>query len=250
MSGSYGAGKRKKQAEKNSERKDDDENAEKTTTRFIHFRCGEARRQRTNREVTETVFASEVHSVRRNAAAKSILDYDSPKRASGGSRVISYDSILNSNNIDYNNTPKSITDLNYGLPKNCVVDYQSNHTTPARSSMAIVSDGEVVVFDDIDDNWQGLRLDLGTNNSSPGIQGNNLEESLGEADPEDAHRGRMHPEPPGSSVGSTPSPAYHRNASDFFKVRSMAWQWRKSVEIGIEFHRFYADSCWFEAESC
>ncbi|XP_046622500.1 uncharacterized protein LOC124306192 isoform X14 [Neodiprion virginianus] len=174
----------------------------------LRSRCGEARRQRSNREVTETVFSSEVHSVRRNTT-KSILDYDSPK-SNQASRIINYDSILNSNNVEYN-TPKSITDLNYGLPKNCV-DYQSNHTTPARS-MAIVSDGEVVVFDDIDDNWRGLRLDLGPTNAGQQNTTDNID-----IETEDSQRGRMHPEPPGSSVGSTPSPAYHRNTSDFFKV--------------------------------
>ncbi|XP_046597866.1 uncharacterized protein LOC107221262 isoform X12 [Neodiprion lecontei] len=174
----------------------------------LRSRCGEARRQRSNREVTETVFSSEVHSVRRNTT-KSILDYDSPK-SNRASRIINYDSILNSNNVEYN-TPKSITDLNYGLPKNCV-DYQSNHTTPARS-MAIVSDGEVVVFDDIDDNWRGLRLDLGPTNAGQQNTTDNID-----IETEDSQRGRMHPEPPGSSVGSTPSPAYHRNTSDFFKV--------------------------------
>ncbi|XP_046747166.1 uncharacterized protein LOC124411788 isoform X1 [Diprion similis] len=174
----------------------------------LRSRCGEARRQRSNREVTETVFSSEVHSVRRNTR-KSILDYDSPK-SNRASRIINYDSILNSNNVEYN-TPKSITDLNYGLPKNCV-DYQSNHTTPARS-MAIVSDGEVVVFDDIDDNWRGLRLDLGSTNAGQQNTTDNID-----IETEDSQRGRMHPEPPGSSVGSTPSPAYHRNTSDFFKV--------------------------------
>lgn len=151
--------------------------------------------------------------MRRNTSSKSNVDYaDSPK-SNRASRIISYDSILNSNNVVEYNTPKSITDLNYGLPKNCL-DYQSNHTTPARS-MAIVSDGEVVVFDDIDDNWQGLRLDLGSNNSG---QQNNTD-NIVDIDTENSQRGRIHPEPPGSSVGSTPSPAYHRNTSDFFKVK-------------------------------
>lgn len=72
-----------------------------------------------NREVTETVFSSEVHSVRRNPS-KSILDYDSPTSNRGG-RLINYDSILNSNNVEHNVArPKSITDLEYGLPKNCL----------------------------------------------------------------------------------------------------------------------------------
>ena len=158
-----------------------------------------------NREVTETVFSSEVHSVRRNSI-KSILDYDSPK----SNRITNYDSILNSNNVEYC-VPKSITDLDYGLPKNCV-DYQSNHTTPARS-MAIVSDGEVVVFDDIDDNWQGLRLDLGPTNTSQISTSLNL-------GTDDTHRSRIPPDPPSSSVGSTPSPTatYQQNSSDFYKV--------------------------------
>ena len=82
-------------------------------------RCAETRRQRMHREVTETVFSSEVHSVRRNAS-KSILDYDSPK-SNRSNRLISYDSILNSNNVEHNVAgPKSITDLEYGLPKNCI----------------------------------------------------------------------------------------------------------------------------------
>ncbi|KYM98955.1 Protein lin-10 [Cyphomyrmex costatus] len=176
----------------------------------LRSRCGETRKQRANREVTETVFASEVHSVRRNAT-KSILDYDSPK-SNRSNRIINYDSILNSNNVEYT-VPKSITDLDYGLPKSCI-DYQSNHNTPARS-MAIVSDGEVVVFDDIDDNWQGLRLDLASNNTNQVTTTTNLD-----LEAEDSQRGRIAPEPPSSSVGSTPSPttAYHRNTSEFFKV--------------------------------
>ncbi|XP_039308195.1 uncharacterized protein LOC105196047 isoform X8 [Solenopsis invicta] len=175
----------------------------------LRSRCGETRKQRSNREVTETVFASEVHSVRRNAT-KSILDYDSPK-SNRSSRIINYDSILNSNNVEYT-IPKSITDLDYGLPKSCV-DYQSNHNTPARS-MAIVSDGEVVVFDDIDDNWQGLRLDLASSNT------NQVTTTSLDLETDDSQRGRIAPEPPSSSVGSTPSPttAYHRNSSEFFKV--------------------------------
>ncbi|XP_025264700.1 uncharacterized protein LOC105257000 isoform X6 [Camponotus floridanus] len=175
----------------------------------LRSRCGETRKQRANREVTETVFASEVHSVRRNAA-KSILDYDSPK-SNRSNRIINYDSILNSNNVEYT-IPKSITDLDYGLPKSCI-DYQSNHNTPARS-MAIVSDGEVVVFDDIDDNWQGLRLDLASSNT------NQITATSVDLETDDSQRGRIAPEPPSSSVGSTPSPttAYHRNTSEFFKV--------------------------------
>lgn len=179
---------------------------------IFFLRCGEARRQRANREVTETVFASEVHSVRRNPT-KSILDYDSPK-GTRNNRIINYDSVLNSNNVDYN-AAKSITDLDYGLPKNCI-DYQSNHTTPARS-MAIVSDGEVVVFDDIDDNWQGLRLDLGTTNVGQAATG------CLDADRDDdrQHRNRVQNDRPSSSVGSTPSPTptYPRNTSEFFKVK-------------------------------
>jgi len=150
-----------------------------------------------------------VHSVRRNPT-KSILDYDSPK-SNRSNRIINYDSILNSNNVEYT-VPKSITDLDYGLPKSCI-DYQSNHNTPARS-MAIVSDGEVVVFDDIDDNWQGLRLDLASSNT------NQVTTTSLDLETDDSQRGRIAPEPPSSSVGSTPSPttAYHRNTSEFFKV--------------------------------
>lgn len=146
-----------------------------------------------------------MHSVRRNPT-KSIIDYDSPK-AARSNRIINYDSVLNSNNVEYT-VPKSITDLDYGLPKNCV-DYQSNHTTPARS-MAIVSDGEVVVFDDIDDNWQGLRLDLGSTNAQ------HVNNTCLNSEQEDIRR--IASEPLESSVGSTPSPTYPRNTSDFFKV--------------------------------
>lgn len=147
--------------------------------------------------------------MRRNPT-KSILDYDSPK-SNRSNRIINYDSILNSNNVEYT-IPKSITDLDYGLPKSCI-DYQSNHNTPARS-MAIVSDGEVVVFDDIDDNWQGLRLDLASSNT------NQITAANVDLETDDSQRGRIAPEPPSSSVGSTPSPttAYHRNTSEFFKV--------------------------------
>ncbi|XP_014296758.1 uncharacterized protein LOC103568874 isoform X5 [Microplitis demolitor] len=188
----------------------------------LRSRCGEARRQRANREITETVFSSEVHSVRRNPT-KSILDYDSPK-AARSNRIINYDSVLNSNNVEYS-VAKSITDIDCGLPKNCI-DYQSNHTTPARS-MAIVSDGEVVVFDDIDDNWQGLRLDLGTtNNTTTNSQINTTsylnsdQDDVQQQQQQQQRSSRIPPEPPGSSVGSSPSPTsmYPRNTSDFFKV--------------------------------
>ncbi|XP_017792697.1 PREDICTED: uncharacterized protein LOC108574588 [Habropoda laboriosa] len=175
----------------------------------LRSRCGDTRKQRSNREVTETVFSSEIHSVRHNPA-KSILDYDSPK-SNHSNRIINYDSILNSNNVEYS-VSKNTTDLDYGLSKSCI-DYQSNHTTPARS-MAIVSDGEVVVFDDIDDNWQNLRLDLTSNNTNQVTSTNlNLET-------EESQRGRIPPEPLSSSIGSSPSPttAYHRNTSEFFKV--------------------------------
>ncbi|XP_076383314.1 uncharacterized protein LOC117222785 isoform X2 [Megalopta genalis] len=175
----------------------------------LRSRCGDTRKQRANREVTETVFASEIHSVRHNPT-KSILDYDSPK-SNHTNRIINYDSILNSNNVEYG-VPKNITDIDYGLSKSCI-DYQSNHTTPARS-MAIVSDGEVVVFDDIDDNWQNLRLDLSSNNTNQVTSTNLNHES------EESQRGRIPPEPLSSSIGSSPSPttAYHRNTSEFFKV--------------------------------
>nr|XP_033330598.1 uncharacterized protein LOC117222785 isoform X6 [Megalopta genalis] len=175
----------------------------------LRSRCGDTRKQRSNREVTETVFASEIHSVRHNPT-KSILDYDSPK-SNHTNRIINYDSILNSNNVEYG-VPKNITDIDYGLSKSCI-DYQSNHTTPARS-MAIVSDGEVVVFDDIDDNWQNLRLDLSSNNTNQVTSTNLNHES------EESQRGRIPPEPLSSSIGSSPSPttAYHRNTSEFFKV--------------------------------
>nr|XP_031844920.1 uncharacterized protein LOC116432350 isoform X9 [Nomia melanderi] len=175
----------------------------------LRSRCGDTRKQRSNREVTETVFSSEIHSVRHNPT-KSILDYDSPK-SNHTNRIINYDSILNSNNVEYG-VPKNITHLDYGS-KGCI-DYQSNHTTPARS-MAIVSDGEVVVFDDIDDNWQNLRLDLSSNNSNQVTSNTNINHES-----EESQRGRIPPEPLSSSIGSTPSPttAYHRNTSEFFKV--------------------------------
>ncbi|XP_076177260.1 uncharacterized protein LOC143151727 isoform X3 [Ptiloglossa arizonensis] len=182
----------------------------------LRSRCGDSRKQRSNREVTETVFASEIHSVRHNPT-KSILDYDSPK-SNHSNRIINYDSILNSNNVEYS-VSKNIMDLDYGLSKSCI-DYQSNHTTPARS-MAIVSDGEVVVFDDIDDNWQNLRLDITSNNANQVTSTNlNLES-------EESQRGRIPPEPLSSSIGSTPSPttASHRNTSEFFKVITPASDW-------------------------
>nr|XP_012138491.1 PREDICTED: uncharacterized protein LOC100882469 isoform X2 [Megachile rotundata] len=175
----------------------------------LRSRCGDTIKQRSNREVTETVFSSEIHSVLHNPT-KSIHDYDSPK-SNHSNHIISYDSILNSNNVEYG-VSKNTTDFDYGLSKSCI-DYQSNHTTPARS-MAIVSDGEVVVFDDIDDNWQNLRLDLTSNNTNQVTSTNlNLES-------EESQRGRIPPEPLSSSIGSTPSPttAYHRNTSEFFKV--------------------------------
>ncbi|XP_050480168.1 uncharacterized protein LOC126868586 isoform X8 [Bombus huntii] len=174
----------------------------------LRSRCGDTRKQRSNREVTETVFSSEIHSVRHNPTKS--IDYDSPK-SNHSNRIINYDSILNSNNVEYG-ISKNTADLDYGLSKSCI-DYQSNHTTPARS-MAIVSDGEVVVFDDIDDNWQNLRLDLTSNNTNQ-VTPTNL--SL---ETEESQRGRIPPEPLSSSIGSTPSPttAYHRNTSEFFKV--------------------------------
>ncbi|XP_061928068.1 uncharacterized protein LOC107992898 isoform X8 [Apis cerana] len=172
----------------------------------LRSRCSDTRKQRSNREVTETVFSSEIHSVRHNPAKS--IDYDSPK-SNHSNHIINYDSILNSNNVEYDVSKN--TDLDYGLSKSCI-DYQSNHTTPARS-MAIVSDGEVVVFDDIDDNWQNLPLDL-TNNTNQ-VTSTNL--SL---ETEESQKGRIPPEPLSSSIESTPSPttAYHRNTSEFFKV--------------------------------
>ncbi|XP_048269817.1 uncharacterized protein LOC100650027 isoform X8 [Bombus terrestris] len=174
----------------------------------LRSRCGDTRKQRSNREVTETVFSSEIHSVRHNPTKS--IDYDSPK-SNHSNRIINYDSILNSNNVEYG-ISKNTADLDYGLSKSCI-DYQSNHTTPARS-MAIVSDGEVVVFDDIDDNWQNLRLDLTSNNTNQ-VTPTNLSLEI-----EESQRGRIPPEPLSSSIGSTPSPttAYHRNTSEFFKV--------------------------------
>ncbi|XP_006623901.1 uncharacterized protein LOC102678519 isoform X10 [Apis dorsata] len=172
----------------------------------LRSRCGDTRKQRSNREVTETVFSSEIHSVRHKAKS---IDYDSPK-SNQSNRIINYDSILNSNNVEYD-VSKNTADLDYGLSKSCI-DYQSSHTTPARS-MAIVSDGEVVVFDDIDDNWQNLPLDL-TNNTNQVTSTNlNLET-------EGSQKGCIPPEPLSSSIESTPSPttAYHRNTSEFFKV--------------------------------
>ncbi|OAD51866.1 hypothetical protein WN48_04276, partial [Eufriesea mexicana] len=174
----------------------------------LRSRCGDTRKQRSSREVTETVFSSEIHSVRHNPTKS--IDYDSPK-SNHSNRIINYDSILNSNNVEYG-VSKNTADLDYGLSKSCI-DYQSNNTTPARS-MAIVSDGEVVVFDDIDDNWQNLRLDLTSNNTNQVTSTNlNLET-------EESQRGRIPPEPLSSSIGSTPSPTtpYHHNTSEFFKV--------------------------------
>lgn len=171
-------------------------------------RCGETKKQRSNREVTETVFSSEVHSVRRNPT-KTIIDHDTTSKTTrNNSRILNYDSLLNCNNVEYN-IPKNLTDMDYGLPKNCL-DYHSNNTTPAKS-MAIVSDGEVVVFDDIDDNWQSLRdrLDINTTNTT----------KINTADKDDNQQRRIIQEPLGSSVGSSPSPtSFTRTTSDFFKV--------------------------------
>ena len=76
------------------------------------YRGGESRKQKVLKEVTETVFSSEVHSVKRNSS-KSILDYESPKNNYAG-RIINYDTLLNSTNLDHNvSRPKSITDLEY-----------------------------------------------------------------------------------------------------------------------------------------
>ncbi|XP_031777781.1 serine-rich adhesin for platelets isoform X11 [Nasonia vitripennis] len=194
----------------------------------LRSRAGETRRQRLHREVTETVFSSEVHSVRRNTS-KSILDYNSPK-SNRSNRLINYDSILNSNNVEHNVAgPKSITDLEYGLPKNCIdsLGYQSsNHNATSGRNMALVSDGEVVVFDDIDDNWQNLRLDLGpSSNATTSQQQSHGASAIADDDlllqsHHHQQQGRTPPEPLSSSICSSPSPTttYHRNSSDFFKV--------------------------------
>ncbi|XP_044016997.1 uncharacterized protein LOC122858276 isoform X3 [Aphidius gifuensis] len=178
----------------------------------LRSRCGETKKQRSNREVTETVFSSEVHSVRRNPT-KTIIDHDTTsKTTKNNNRILNYDSLLNCNNVEYN-IPKNLTDMDYGLPKNCL-DYQSNNTTPAKS-MAIVSDGEVVVFDDIDDNWQNLRerLDINTTNTT----------KINTTDKDDNQQRRIIQEPLGSSVGSSPSPtSFTRTTSDFFKVMTPA----------------------------
>lgn len=77
-----------------------------------------------SREVTETVFSSEVCSVRHQRS-----------------------------------------NANIHITPNCYIKQQQQPTNPPSptNSMAVVTCGEVVVFDDIGDNWQGLRLDLHDN---------------------------------------------------------------------------------------
>ncbi|XP_011502751.1 PREDICTED: uncharacterized protein LOC105366119 [Ceratosolen solmsi marchali] len=189
----------------------------------LRSRCGETRKQRMHREITETVFSSEVHSVRRNTS-KSILDYDSPK-TNHGSHFTNYDMILNSNNVDHDVAgSKSIMDIEYGLPKNCIdpLGYQSsNYNTTHPNNMAIVRDGEVVVFDDIDDNWQNLRLEFNSTNT-PTTHTIDEQLILQQHHHQQQHQnqGRTPPEPLSSSLCSSPSPTrtYHRTTSDFFKV--------------------------------
>ena len=117
--------------------------------------------------------------------------------------------------------------------------YQSsNHNaTPARTGtaaggMSLVSDGEVVVFDDIDDNWAGLRLDLGSSSTTasqlhggPGVLADDDALFQQQQQQHQQQQGRTPPEPLSSSLCSSPSPTttYHRNSSDFFKVIN---QWK------------------------
>ncbi|KAJ8667442.1 hypothetical protein QAD02_009105, partial [Eretmocerus hayati] len=98
------------------------------------------------------------------------------------------------------------------------------------SGMSLVNDGEVVVFDDIDDNWQDLRLELGSSNTTGIMTASNTLPSSGSllADNDDLlllhQQQQQHQQqsrtPPSSSLCSSPSPTttYHRNTSDFFKV--------------------------------
>ncbi|XP_063239253.1 uncharacterized protein LOC134540432 isoform X5 [Bacillus rossius redtenbacheri] len=99
----------------------------------LRARCADAKKQRGAREVTETVFSTEVRSVRHQ-----------------------------------------------------------------RGGAAADGRGEVVVFDDIGEGWQGLRLDLQGAGQNGGRE-------------------------PGSSAGSSPSAQpHHRNATDFFKAVTSA----------------------------
>ncbi|KAK0173727.1 hypothetical protein PV328_006879 [Microctonus aethiopoides] len=87
--------------------------------------------------------------------------------------------------------------------------------------MAIVSDGEVVVFDDIDDSWQGLKLDLGSTNMTQ-VNRKCLTTEQDEIHEECEESGEhgIAVKQTGSIVGSTPSPTtiYPTNTSDFFKA--------------------------------
>lgn len=141
-------------------------------------------------EVTETVFSSEVHSVRRNPN-KSLPDYDS-----------------NGPLINYNSTSNNVAQVN--MPKS---NFRSSNHTPTHN-MAVINDGEVVVFDDIDDNWQNLRLDL--HNNTHHVPSNAVQNEQ-----EGSHRGRTPSEPLSSSICSSPSPTttYHRNhTTEFFNT--------------------------------
>ncbi|KAJ8872408.1 hypothetical protein PR048_026012 [Dryococelus australis] len=121
----------------------------------LRARCVDAKKQRNSREVTETVFSTEVRSVRHH-------------RASTG-------------------------------------DSTTGSSAPAAPlNMAVITGREVVVFDDIGEDWRGLRLDL---------QGM----GVGLALEQNGNRER------GSSGSSSPiTQSYHRNATDFFKAVTSA----------------------------
>lgn len=112
--------------------------------------------------------------------------------------------------------------------------YQSSNHTASAGGMALVSDGEVVVFDDIDDNWtQNLRLDLPNINAPAALPPTSMvddddddlllqhqQQQLLQQQLQQQHQAKSPPEPLSSSLCSSPSPTttYHRNATDFFKV--------------------------------
>ncbi|XP_044741320.1 uncharacterized protein LOC123302467 isoform X6 [Chrysoperla carnea] len=152
----------------------------------VRTRCSDSLKHNNPREVTETVFSTEVCSVR----------HQRPN--------------VHSNNV-------------YTKANSVVPTTEATVVSPSRQ-MTVVSCGEVVVFDDIGDNWQGLRLDLCQDNNKQQTQAQQQQSQQQQTQSqqivklpssESNDRGTEQ-----SSREDSPNETsqYHRTTTDFFKI--------------------------------